>query len=150
MCGGMCGLTRMLTCVVGWMRECGGLYVCLRWRVCVLPWCGELTPQSLQEDGWTPLLISAQDGHKEVVAALLDRGADVDKATVRVCGWLPLPPSLYCPSVPLCLCALARALVCCFWCVCLRVWVRVWECVGVCLCMLVFAEDCASPPSLGI
>ena len=115
----------MLTCVLGWMRECAGLYVCLPWRVCVLPWCGELTPQSLQEDGETPLYISAWEGLKEVVAALLDRGADVDKATVRVCGWLPLPPCLYCPSVPLCLCALARALVC------VSPSVLVCSCVGV-------------------
>ena len=65
--------------------------------------CRELTPQSLQNDGATPLFISAWQGHGEVVAQLLAGGAEVDKAMVRVCGceavagWLSL-----CVSLSLC------------------------------------------------
>ena len=32
--------------------------------------------------GWTPLHIASQEGHVQVVRVLLDRGADIKKATV--------------------------------------------------------------------
>ena len=33
-----------------------------------------------ENDGWTPLLMAAQEGHSEVVAALVAARADVDRA----------------------------------------------------------------------
>ncbi len=37
---------------------------------------------TLQRNGWSPLLIASQDGHVEVVRALLGAGADVGQADV--------------------------------------------------------------------
>jgi hypothetical protein len=61
---------------------------CVRASVCVV-W---------QTDGWTPLCIASQNGHDEVVRALVGAGAAVNQATVRedwggclcygVGGWL--------------------------------------------------------------
>ncbi len=46
-------------------------------------------PVVLQTDGGTPLYVASQNGHVEVVRALVGAGAAVNQAWVRddCCGW---------------------------------------------------------------
>jgi ankyrin repeat protein len=37
-----------------------------------------LTVSVVRQDGWTPLCIASQEGHLEIVRALLAKGADVE------------------------------------------------------------------------
>ena len=41
-----------------------------------------------EEDGWTPLIYAAGEGHKELVELLIANGADVDAKDED--GWTPL------------------------------------------------------------
>ena len=64
-------------------------------NVCALPSSRELTLQALQNNGCTPLFISAYEGHTAIVQELCAAGAHVDKSEkVACCLVLSLPLSL--------------------------------------------------------
>jgi hypothetical protein len=85
-CGGMCACKCMYwsTHTHQGTHPCVCMYVC---APCPPRHDPPLTPP-MQQDGWTPLHASAQNGHTDTVLALLQAGATVDAKTEKVRGAL--------------------------------------------------------------
>ena len=68
--------------VCGW-RACGGVAVVMATGVAVRGCCWVMRLQ----DGWTAVMVAAQNGHESTVGLLLDRGADVKATNSVSCPW---------------------------------------------------------------